>query len=67
MVNSITRSLNIVAIMTKKRSKTIFFLSIKLYIRLTHARSHFQNKYSKRLVFTVFTLKMDSCMCKPNI
>ena len=31
----------------KQRSKTMF-LSIKLYIWLTHARSHFQSKYSKR-------------------
>ena len=32
----------------KQRSKTNF-LSIKLYIWLTHARSHFQNKYSKKV------------------
>ena len=31
----------------KQRSKTAF-LSIKLYIQLTHARSHFQSKYSKK-------------------
>ena len=32
----------------KQRSKTNF-LSIKLYIWLPHARSHFQNKYSKKV------------------
>ena len=30
----------------KQRSETSF-LSIKLYIWLTHARTHFQSKYSK--------------------
>ena len=38
-MNSITRSLNIVAILTKNRDRKQMFLSIKLYIRLTHARS----------------------------
>ena len=42
----------------KLRSKTNF-LSIKLYIRLTHARSHFQSENG--------SLKMASCLCKPNI
>ena len=40
-MNSITRSLNIVATLTKNRDRKQMFLSIKLYIRLTHARSHF--------------------------
>ena len=49
MMNSITRSLNIVAILTKEKQKSkTNFLSIKLYIRLAHAGSHFQSKYSKR-------------------
>ena len=47
MMNIITRSLNIVTILTKTKIKNKF-LSKKLYIRLTHARSHFQSKYSKR-------------------
>ena len=47
MMNIITRSLNIVAILTKTKIKNKF-LSKKLSIRLTHARSHFQSKYSKR-------------------
>ena len=38
------------------------FLSIKLSIRLIHARSRFQSKYSKN-----FTFKMASCMYKLNI
>ena len=47
MVNSITRSLNIVAILSKNKDRKTL-LSIKLCIRFTHARSHFQSKYSER-------------------
>ena len=32
----------------KTKIKKYKFLSIKLYIRLTHVRSHFQSKYSER-------------------
>ena len=39
--NSIIRSLNIVAILAKNRDQKQMFLSIKLYIGLSHARSHF--------------------------
>ena len=56
--DSTTRSLNIVATFTKKQRLKTNFLSIKLYLRLTHARNHFQSK--------IFTLKMASCMCNPN-
>ena len=48
-MSSITRNLNIVAILTKNKDRKKIFLSIKLYIWLTHARSHFQNKYSKKV------------------
>ena len=61
MMNSITRSLNIVAIWTKSKNRKKRIVSIKLYIQLIHARSHFKSK-----VFTVFTLKTASCMYKPN-
>ena len=47
IMNSITRSLNIIAILTKSRDRKQMFLSIELYIRLTYARSHFQSKYFK--------------------
>ena len=39
IMNSITRSLKIVAILTKNRDQKQMFLSMKLYIQLTHARS----------------------------
>ena len=38
-MNSITRSLNIGAILTKNKDQKQTFLSIKLHIWLTHARS----------------------------
>ena len=46
IVNSITRSLNIIALLTKNRDWKQMFLSVKLYIRHSHPRSHFQSKYS---------------------
>lgn len=42
-MSSVTRNLNIVAILTKNKDRKQFFMSIKLYIRLTYARSQFQN------------------------
>ena len=56
MMNSITRSLNIVAILTKNRDRKQFFLSVRLYVRkwLLASVSQMYSFLDKKFVFDLF-------------
>ena len=57
MMNSITRSLNIVAILTKNKYRKQFFVNKTIYSAYTCKKP-----FSKPFYF-----EMASCICKPNI